>query len=70
MSTMARRVDCSSIDTMETRVRDTERRMMATLEVVNARIGVLRKERLAYEQESIQTHETLARTEAHCRTLE
>ncbi|GKG48542.1 hypothetical protein Tco_0512689, partial [Tanacetum coccineum] len=34
--TMARRVDCSSIDTMETKVRDTERRMMAALEVVNA----------------------------------
>ncbi|GJR68585.1 hypothetical protein Tco_0014650 [Tanacetum coccineum] len=100
--TMARRVDCSSIDTMETRVRDTERRMMAALEVVNARvsyqvdvrsressefysrhhdaqkdraavraeIGVLRRERLAYEQESIQTRETLARSEAHCRTLE
>ncbi|GJW57562.1 putative reverse transcriptase domain-containing protein [Tanacetum coccineum] len=100
--TMACRVDCSSIDTMETRVRDTERRMMAALEVVNARvsyqvdvrsressefysqhhdaqkdraavraeIGVLRRERLAYEQESIQTRETLARSEAHCRTLE
>ncbi|GKA75864.1 hypothetical protein Tco_0782242 [Tanacetum coccineum] len=100
--TMARRVDCSSIDTMETRVRDTKRRMMAALEVVNARvsyqvdvrsreslefysqhhdaqkdraavraeIGVLRRERLAYEQESIQTRETLARSEAHCRTLE
>ncbi|GJS00063.1 hypothetical protein Tco_0316571 [Tanacetum coccineum] len=87
---------------METRVRDTERRMIAALEVVNARvsyqvdvrsresleiysrhhdtqkdraavraeIGVLRRERLAYEQESIQTRETLARSEAHCRTLE
>ncbi|GKA82579.1 hypothetical protein Tco_0789327 [Tanacetum coccineum] len=32
--TMARRVDCSSVDTMETRVRDTERRMIAALEVV------------------------------------
>ncbi|GJZ76378.1 hypothetical protein Tco_0641050 [Tanacetum coccineum] len=29
--TMARRVDCSSIDTVETRVRDIERRMMAAL---------------------------------------
>ncbi|GKF36405.1 hypothetical protein Tco_0113163, partial [Tanacetum coccineum] len=28
---MARRVDCSSVDTVETRVRDTERRMMAAL---------------------------------------
>ncbi|GKB11650.1 hypothetical protein Tco_0845573 [Tanacetum coccineum] len=28
---MARRVDCSSVDTVETRVQDTERRMMAAL---------------------------------------
>ncbi|GJT30539.1 putative reverse transcriptase domain-containing protein [Tanacetum coccineum] len=85
--TMARRVDCSSVDTMETRVRDTERRMMAALEVVNlrvsyqvdvrsressefysrhhdaqkdraavrAKIEVLRRERLAYEQEMLET---------------
>ncbi|GJZ28903.1 hypothetical protein Tco_0573550 [Tanacetum coccineum] len=37
--TMACRVDCSSIDTVETRVRDTERRMMAALEVVNLRVS-------------------------------
>ncbi|GKA87627.1 hypothetical protein Tco_0809391, partial [Tanacetum coccineum] len=37
--TMARRVDCSSVDTVETRVRDTERRMMAALEVVNLRVS-------------------------------
>ncbi|GKA73931.1 hypothetical protein Tco_0780233, partial [Tanacetum coccineum] len=35
--TMSRRVDCSSVNTVETRVRDTKRRMMATLEVVNLR---------------------------------
>ncbi|GKG08989.1 hypothetical protein Tco_0334821, partial [Tanacetum coccineum] len=56
--TMARRVDCSSVDTMETRVRDSKRRIMAArggqLEVVRAEIEVLRRERLAYEQESIQ----------------
>ncbi|GJY70218.1 putative reverse transcriptase domain-containing protein [Tanacetum coccineum] len=100
--TIARRVNCSSIDTMETRVRDTERRMMAALEVVNARVSyqvdvrsressefysrhhdaqkdraavraeieVLRRERLTYEQESIQTRQDLARSEAHCRALE
>nr|GFB54447.1 hypothetical protein [Tanacetum cinerariifolium] len=54
--TMAHRVDCSYV---ETRLRDTERRMMATLELVNLRkdraamrtkIEVLRSERLAYEQ--------------------
>ncbi|GJX83165.1 reverse transcriptase domain-containing protein [Tanacetum coccineum] len=37
--TMARRVDCSSVDTVETRVRDTERRMMAALEVANLRVS-------------------------------
>ncbi|GKC20937.1 hypothetical protein Tco_1023087, partial [Tanacetum coccineum] len=37
--TMAHRVDCSSVDTVETRVRDTERRMMAALEVVNLSIS-------------------------------
>ncbi|GKG32891.1 hypothetical protein Tco_0430401, partial [Tanacetum coccineum] len=36
---MARRVDCSSVDTVETRVQDTERRMMAALEVVNLRVS-------------------------------
>ncbi|GKE26699.1 hypothetical protein Tco_1442083 [Tanacetum coccineum] len=100
--TMARRVDCNSIDIMETRVRDTKRRMMAALEVVNlrvsyqvdvrsressefysrhhdaqkdhvavrAKIEVFRRERLAYEQESMETHHALARSEAYCRALE
>ncbi|GJR58511.1 reverse transcriptase domain-containing protein [Tanacetum coccineum] len=77
--TMARRVDCSSVDTVETRVRDTERRMMAALEVVNlrkdhaavrAKIEVLRRERLAYEQESMETRQALARSEAYSRALE
>ncbi|GJU28409.1 hypothetical protein Tco_1167030 [Tanacetum coccineum] len=73
--TIAHRVDCSFVDTMETRFRDTERRMMTALEMVNMRsvraeIEVLRRERLAYEQESIQTRQDLARSEAYCRTLE
>ncbi|GJU36451.1 putative reverse transcriptase domain-containing protein [Tanacetum coccineum] len=100
--TMAHRVDCSSVDTMETRIRDTERRMMTALEMVNMRVSyqvdvrsressefysrhhdaqkdhaavraeieVLRRERLAYEQESIQTRQDLARSEAYCRALE
>ncbi|GKG04096.1 hypothetical protein Tco_0314483, partial [Tanacetum coccineum] len=38
-TTMTRRVDYSSVDTVETRVRDTERRMMAALEVVNLRLS-------------------------------
>nr|GEX78824.1 hypothetical protein [Tanacetum cinerariifolium] len=37
---------------------------------VRAEIKVLRNERLAYEQEGIQTREALARSEAHCRALE
>ncbi|GJT53879.1 hypothetical protein Tco_0988933 [Tanacetum coccineum] len=37
---------------------------------VRAEIKVLRRERLAYEQESIQTRQDLARSEAHCRALE
>nr|GFA54182.1 hypothetical protein [Tanacetum cinerariifolium] len=85
-----------------TRLRDTERRMMAALELVNRRVSyqvdvctressefctrhhdaqkdraavraeieVLRNERLAYEQEGIQTREALTRSEAHCKALE
>ncbi|GJU32647.1 hypothetical protein Tco_1176236 [Tanacetum coccineum] len=100
--TMAHRVDCSFVDTMETRFRDTERRMMTALEMVNRRVSyqvdvrsressefhsrhhdaqkdraavraeikVLRRERLAYEQESMETRQALARSEAHCRALE
>ncbi|GJS91057.1 putative reverse transcriptase domain-containing protein [Tanacetum coccineum] len=57
--------------TIETRLRDTERRMMTALELaVRAEIEVLRRERLAYEQESMETHQALARSEAHCRALE
>ncbi|GKG37848.1 hypothetical protein Tco_0457071, partial [Tanacetum coccineum] len=37
---------------------------------VRAEIEVLRRQRLAYEQESIQTRQDLARSEAHCRALE
>ncbi|GJV93725.1 putative nucleotidyltransferase, ribonuclease H [Tanacetum coccineum] len=67
--TMAHRVDHSHVDTMETRFRDIERRMMTALEMVNRRvipavraeIEVLRRERLAYEQESMETRQALAR---------
>nr|GEZ84017.1 reverse transcriptase domain-containing protein [Tanacetum cinerariifolium] len=96
---MAHGVDCSY---METRLQYTERRMMATLELVNRRVSyqvevctressdfctqhhdaqkdraavraeieVLRSERLAYEQEGIQTREALAISEAHCKALD
>ncbi|GJU00550.1 hypothetical protein Tco_1110888 [Tanacetum coccineum] len=100
--TMAYRVDYNPVDPMETRLRDTERRMMTALELVNMRvtyqvdvctressefctrhhdaqkdraavraeIEVLRRERLAYAQESIETREALTRSEAHRRALE
>ncbi|GJT17128.1 reverse transcriptase domain-containing protein [Tanacetum coccineum] len=100
--TMAHRVDHSHVDTMETRFRDIERRMMTALEMVNMRVSyqvdvrsressefytrhhdaqkdraavraeieVLRRERLAYEQEGMETRQALARSEAHCRALE
>nr|GFC51040.1 hypothetical protein [Tanacetum cinerariifolium] len=69
--TMARSVDCSFVDTMETRFQDTERRMMTALEMVNMRVSYQReRERLAYKKESIQTREALARFEAYNRALE
>nr|GEY45956.1 putative reverse transcriptase domain-containing protein [Tanacetum cinerariifolium] len=37
--TMTRSVDCSFVDTMKTRFRDTERRMMIALEMVNMRVS-------------------------------
>nr|GFB50125.1 hypothetical protein [Tanacetum cinerariifolium] len=63
----------------ETRLQDTERRMMAALELVNLRkdcaavrteIEALRSERLAYDQEGIQTREAFPRSKAYCRALE
>ncbi|GKA24102.1 hypothetical protein Tco_0710135 [Tanacetum coccineum] len=101
-STIARRVDHDFVDTVDTRVRDTERRTMAAVEVVNLRVSyqadvrrreslgfysrhqeaqedraavraeieILRRERLAYEQESIETRQALARSEAYSRALE
>ncbi|GKC04049.1 hypothetical protein Tco_0995659 [Tanacetum coccineum] len=40
------------------------------LPAVRAEIEVLRRERLAYEQESMETRQALARSEAYCRALE
>ncbi|GJY51585.1 hypothetical protein Tco_0442432 [Tanacetum coccineum] len=99
---MACRVDNSFVDTVDTRVRDTERRTMAALEVVNLRVSyqadvhrreslgfysrhqeaqedraavraeieILRRERLAYKQESIETRQALSRSEAYSKALE
>ncbi|GKB94708.1 hypothetical protein Tco_0980845, partial [Tanacetum coccineum] len=76
-STMARRVDHSFVDTMDTRVQDTERRTMAAVEeaqedraAMRVEIEIFRRERLAYKQESIETHQALARSEAYSRALE
>ncbi|GKF74092.1 hypothetical protein Tco_0220424, partial [Tanacetum coccineum] len=100
--TMAHRFDCSSINTVKIRVRDTKRRMMVALEVVNLRVSyqvdvrsressefysrhhdtqkdravvraeieVLRRERLAYEQESMENRQALAKSVAYSRALE
>nr|GFB55437.1 hypothetical protein [Tanacetum cinerariifolium] len=66
--TIAYGVDCSYV---ETRLRDTERRMMVKdRATMRAEIEVLRSERLAYEQEGIQTRKALVRSEAYCRALE
>ncbi|GJT33764.1 hypothetical protein Tco_0924183 [Tanacetum coccineum] len=37
---------------------------------VRARIEVLRRERLAYKQEGMETRQALAKSEAYCRALE
>ncbi|GKE78013.1 hypothetical protein Tco_1544133, partial [Tanacetum coccineum] len=64
--TMAHRVDHSFVDTVDTRVRDTERRTMAAVEAqedcaaMRGEIEILRRERLTYEQESIETRQALA----------
>ncbi|GJY93410.1 hypothetical protein Tco_0509192 [Tanacetum coccineum] len=58
--TMARRVDYSFVDIVETRVRDTERRMMAAVEVVNLR---------ASHQADVHKRESLE-SEAYSRALE
>nr|GEX08030.1 putative reverse transcriptase domain-containing protein [Tanacetum cinerariifolium] len=63
--TMARSVDCSFVDTMETRLRDTERRMMTALEMVNmtraleARVAVLETQARRHEWQR-QTADDLA----------
>ncbi|GKD22077.1 hypothetical protein Tco_1223780, partial [Tanacetum coccineum] len=74
-STMARRVDHSFVDIVDTRVRDTERRTMAAIEAqedwvaMRAKIEILRIARLAYEQKSIETRQALARSEAYSMAL-
>nr|GFA78204.1 hypothetical protein [Tanacetum cinerariifolium] len=73
-STMAHSVDCSFVDTMETRESSEfySRHHDAQKDRAPVRdeIEVLRRERLAYEQESIHTREALARSEAYSRASE
>ncbi|GJU67496.1 hypothetical protein Tco_1253755 [Tanacetum coccineum] len=55
--TMAHRVDCNSVDTMETRIRDTERRIMTALKMVNMRDRAAVRaeiERQAYDDLAVQ----------------
>nr|GEY72025.1 putative reverse transcriptase domain-containing protein [Tanacetum cinerariifolium] len=68
--TMARSVDCSFVVTMETEFYLRHHDAQKDRAAVRAEIEVLRRERLAYEQESIQTREALARYEAYSRALE
>ncbi|GJV68436.1 putative reverse transcriptase domain-containing protein [Tanacetum coccineum] len=65
--TMANRVDYSLVDTMETRFRDTERRMMTALEMVNIRVSY---QVLLTSKKSMETRQALARSEAYCWALE
>ncbi|GJW69532.1 hypothetical protein Tco_0126449 [Tanacetum coccineum] len=73
--TMARRVDCSSVDTVDVHSRESSefysRHHDAQKDraAVRAEIEVLRRERLAYEQESMETRQALARSEAYSRAL-
>nr|GEV77261.1 hypothetical protein [Tanacetum cinerariifolium] len=66
--TMARSVDVRSRESLEfySRHHDAQKDRAD----VRAEIEVLRRERLAYEQESIQIREALARSEAYSKTLE
>ncbi|GKE15735.1 hypothetical protein Tco_1423312 [Tanacetum coccineum] len=71
--TMAHRVDGSFVDVRSreslefySRHHDAQKDCAA----VRAEIQVLRRERLAYEQESMETRQTLARSKAYCRALE
>ncbi|GJU05903.1 hypothetical protein Tco_1122333 [Tanacetum coccineum] len=61
-------VDVSSRESSEfyTRHHDAQKDRAA----VRAEIEVLRRERLAYEQESMETRQALARSEAYCKSLE
>nr|GFA93369.1 hypothetical protein [Tanacetum cinerariifolium] len=66
--TMAHGVDVCTRESSKfcTRHHDAQKDRAA----VRAEIEVLRGERLAYEQEGIQTREALAKSEAYCRALE
>ncbi|GJR01194.1 hypothetical protein Tco_0524178 [Tanacetum coccineum] len=74
--TMAHRVDYSLVDQVDVRSRESSefysRHHDAQKDraAVRAEIEILRRERLAYEQESMETRQALARSEAHCRALE
>nr|GEW41377.1 hypothetical protein [Tanacetum cinerariifolium] len=74
--TMARSVDCSFVDTIETRFRDTERRMMTALEMVNMRISyqvdVRSRESLDFysRHHDAQKDRAAVRAEIECQTAD
>ncbi|GJR95821.1 hypothetical protein Tco_0267995 [Tanacetum coccineum] len=71
--TMAHRVDYSSVHTMETRIRDTKRRMMTALEMVNMRVSyqvdVRSRESSSFYHESRRPERSCS-CEAEMRALE
>ncbi|GKE47062.1 hypothetical protein Tco_1478320, partial [Tanacetum coccineum] len=72
-STMARRVDYSFVDTVDTRVRDTKRRTMAAVEVVNLRVNyqayVRRRESLEFYSRHQEAQEDRAAVRAEIEIL-
>ncbi|GKF05578.1 hypothetical protein Tco_0036246 [Tanacetum coccineum] len=61
--TMAHRVDHSHVDTMETRFRDIERRMMTALEMVNMRISYQVDVRSKESSEALEARVTVLETD-------
>ncbi|GKF72840.1 hypothetical protein Tco_0208954, partial [Tanacetum coccineum] len=71
--TMAHRVDYSLVDVRSRESSEFYSRHHDALKdraAVRTEIEVLRRERLAYEKESMETRQALARSEAYCRALE
>ncbi|GJV92235.1 hypothetical protein Tco_1540048 [Tanacetum coccineum] len=72
-STMGRRVDHSFVDTVDTKIRDTERRTMAAIEVVNLRVSyqadVRKRESLRFYSRHQEAQEDRAAVRAEIEIL-